>query len=285
MKRFISFMLVSLCAVPAIAASSARRSMSDQMMAAPRAVASKAQISSGAMVVNPSPTPAVASAPVEEVVTPQPTLAVTPEVMVPVQKNNREAEKLACISNNIGVGNTFVWASRYSNTSNYSSMVEDVENPENNTCFVRIEMKSADPKISVSDIAPLYYEMGRTITCGSWADEGKMKQRILDAKKSGRTWATIGGAVGGAGVGVGAMELFGNRLIGGKVMGQKALEGTERLRSQLLALKEKDISQYNEFIAQLSVIKKNCNDAVWGKVSTEKPKACETYVGLFDLAN
>ena len=30
----------------------------------------------------------------------------------------REREKNICLSNNIGVGNTFVWASKYSNTQN-----------------------------------------------------------------------------------------------------------------------------------------------------------------------
>ena len=54
---------------------------------------------------------------------------------------NRDAERLACVSNNIGVGNTFVWASKYSNTSNYSTMVEDTENPENNVCWVRVELR------------------------------------------------------------------------------------------------------------------------------------------------
>ena len=132
--------------------------------------------------------------------------------------DTREKERTACISNNIGIGNTFVWASRYSDLNNYATMVEDVENPENNTCFVLVGLRSTDSRIDLSDIPSKYFEMGRDITCGAWADEGKIEQRILDAKKKGRTWATVGGAVGGAALGVGAMELFGNRLIGNDVM-------------------------------------------------------------------
>ena len=137
---------------------------------------------------------------------------------------NRDAEKLACLRNNIGIGNTFVWASRNSNTANYATMVEDTVNPENNVCFVLVGMRSDDSAVNTSDIQPRYFEWGQNITCGSWIDEDKMKERILDAKKKGRVWATIGASAAGAGVGVGAMELFGNKLIGGKVQGQKQYE-------------------------------------------------------------
>ena len=70
----------------------------------------------------------------------------------------------------------------------------------------------------------------------------------LDARKSGRTWATVGGAVGGAGLGVGIMELFGNRLIGGKVMGQKSLDEVELLYSQMTTTER---AQYEEAITEL----------------------------------
>ena len=142
------------------------------------------------------------------------------------QKVNRDKEKKACVSNNIGIGNTFVWAAKGSNVSNYANMVEDTENPENNVCYVLVGMRSDDTRINTSDIQPQYFEWGNTITCGSWIDEAKMEERILEAKKSARTWGTIGGAVGGAGIGVGAMELFGNKLLSGvdglgKLQGQK----------------------------------------------------------------
>ena len=189
--------------------------------------------------------------------------------------DKREKERAACLQNNIGVGNTFVWASRYSNINDYSTMIEDVENPENNTCFVLVSLKSADSRIDLSDIRSQYYEMGRNITCGAWADEAKIEQRILDAKKKGRTWATIGGAVGGAALGVGSMELFGNKLIGGAVEGQKGLQGNELLRSQLLVLKEKDKTSYDAFIKDLKALRDACGNSTDTK--------CTEYSGLYGL--
>ena len=195
----------------------------------------------------------------------------------------REKERDACIRNNIGVGNTFVWASRYSDINNYATMVEDTENPDNNTCFVRVELKSSDSRIDLSDISGKYFEMGRNITCGSWADEGKIENRILDAKKKGRTWATVGGAVGGAALGVGAMELFGNDALGKmgveSVQGQKALSGTDLLYSQLQVMK-KDKSkteQYNKIISQLKTLKEECDKDVWVKNGVSKPSECSEY--------
>lgn len=201
-----------------------------------------------------------------------------------VTKDNRDKEKRACISNNIGVGNTFVWASRYSNTANYSSMIEDVEEPDNNTCFVKVELKSDDAKISVADFPTKYYEMGHNIACGEWVDYNMLKERILDAKKSARTWATVGGAVGGAAVGVGAMELFGNRLIDGAVQGQKSskLSELELLESQLAVLKAEDVSTYNNFIKYLGELKCACNSSVWTS-DEQKPDECDEYEDAFEL--
>lgn len=190
-------------------------------------------------------------------------------------KDMREKEKAACVNNNIGIGNTFVWASRYSNTGNYAAMVEDTENPENNTCFVKVELKSDDAKVNVSDIPSKYFVMGQTITCGSWIDEDALEKRILDAKKSARTWATVGGVVGGAGVGVGAMELFGNKLIGGAVQGQKAdnLSQTELLYSQMMVLQKNGDSRLGELQKHLKDLKSSCEDPVWSTRS-DKPKEC-----------
>lgn len=187
-------------------------------------------------------------------------------------KNTREKERLACISNNVGFGNTFVWASRLSNSASYSTMVEDTEKPENNVCFVRVELKSNDQRINISDMQGQYFPMGTNITCGSWIDEEKLKQRILDAKKSARTWATVGGAVGGAAIGVGSMELFGNKLIGGAVQGQKALKGTKLMQSQLLVLKKDNASDFKKIIAELKSIKAECD-----KLAGEKPETCTRY--------
>ncbi len=174
---------------------------------------------------------------------------------------NRDAERLACISNNIGVGNTFVWASKYSNTSNYSTMVEDTENPENNVCWVRVELRSNDAKIDLSDVPGKYFQMGTNIECGAWADANMIEKRILDAKKSARTWATVAGSVGGAGIGVGAMELFGNKLIGGAVQGQKGLSEDELFILQLKELKTSDNVRYNEIVATLNALKNVCENA------------------------
>lgn len=191
---------------------------------------------------------------------------------VAAAKDMREKERTACMSNNIGVGNTFVWASRNSNISNYSSMIEDTDNPSNNVCFVRVELKSNDSRINVADFGGRYFEMGRNITCGSWADEEKLKQRILDAKKSARTWATVGGAVGGAAIGVGSMELFGNKLIGGAVQGQKAMQEDDLFESQLLVLKKDNKSLYNKIITELKTIKEEC-----AKVTGTLPANCTKY--------
>ena len=197
------------------------------------------------------------------------------------EKDKREAERAACLNNNIGIGNTFVWASRYSNTANYATMQEDIENPENNVCFVKVDLKSADSRINLYDISSKYFQWGDMITCGSWVDEEMLKQRILDAKKSGRTWATVGGAVGGAAVGVGAMELFGNKLIGDKVEGQKALSGPALLRSQLLTLRKKGDTRYGEFKTNLKLLKDACDKfkAAGGTL----PDECTEFESLMDI--
>ena len=277
MKKFISFVVICLFSIPALAVtaeSQSRRSMASQFVqSAPRATASTNQISdmananAGAEVVDKSSV----RVPVW--------MDTTDEegAQQPSEPDDDAAEyekqKQACINNNIGIGNTFVWASRYSNTNNYSSMVEDVINPENNVCFVLVDIKSNDPKISVSDVPSKYFQMGQNITCGDWADEETLRQRILDAKKGARTWATVGGVVGGAGAGVGVMELFGNRLIGGSVMGQKALEGDQQLLAQLRALKNQDVAEFNRFMDALEILKKECE----GWQGDNKPTECDTY--------
>ncbi|MBR1380805.1 MAG: hypothetical protein IJ560_04465 [Alphaproteobacteria bacterium] len=246
MKNTILLFVFCLVITPAVSAP-ARRAMSDQMASAPRATASVGMLNSG-VLNNPKPTVHV-----EPPVAPAPTATDGPVA------DNRDKERNACLGNNIGVGNTFVWASRYSNTSDYSSMVEDTENPENNICFVRVELKSSDSRIDLSDITGRYFEMGRNIECGSWVDEEKLAKRILDAKKTARTWATVGGAVGGAGVGVGAMELFGNKLIGGAVQGQKALSGDDLFASQLMVLKKENKTEYDKIISELKSVKQECD--------------------------
>lgn len=281
MKPVLSAFAISMMLAPAFAAAPhmtpatgrGRASMANQMMAAPRAVMSPNQIQT--MAAQPEII-AVSETFVED------KLAITPPEMKPADKDMREREKRACLQNNIGIGNTFVWASRYSNLGSYSTMIEDIEEPDNNTCFVKVELKSDDPKINVADVPSKYYEMGRDITCGEWANYDTLKSRILDAKKSARTWATVGGAVGGAAIGVGAMELFGNQLIGGKVLGQKDLEGLELLESQLAVLKKDNEAEYNRFIKYMGELKCACESRVWTS-EEQKPNACKEYEYAFSL--
>ena len=135
-------------------------------------------------------------------------------------------------------------------------MVEDVENPENNVCFVRVELRSDDAKIDVSDVPAKYFMWGENIECGSWANEKDMEKRILDAKKGARIVVIVASTVGGAGLGVGIMEAFGNRLIDGAVMGQKSKKMTpiELYRSQLLVYKNKNKSEYDRICDKLKVL-------------------------------
>ena len=178
---------------------------------------------------------------------------------------NRDKEKLACVSNNVGVGNTFVWASKNSNTSSYASMVEDVNNPENNVCFVLVGMRSDDNKIAMGDVQPQYFQWGQNITCGAWADEEKLEKRILDAKKTARTLATVGGAVGGAGIGVGAMELFGNRALASagvtSVQGQKAYEeySVDWYKAKVAQLKKENENEYNNLVRLVGDLGTECD--------------------------
>ncbi|MCL2748576.1 MAG: hypothetical protein FWE50_00690 [Alphaproteobacteria bacterium] len=131
--------------------------------------------------------------------------------------------------------NIFVWASKNNTGISYMDLTEDIQNPDNNACWVRIGIASEDSRIKTYDMPARYFMVGSTVTCGGWLNEKNIEKQILDAKKGARTGITVAGAVGGAAVGVGAMELFGNKAIGGKVMGQKALGEEELLRSQILA--------------------------------------------------
>lgn len=265
MFRSLPIFMAFFVALPAFAASSssqARRSVASQMvMSAPRATASTNQLE--AMSASNSQ-PTINKIDLEE------------KPSEPIE-NNRDKEKEACVNNNVGLGNTFVWASRYSDSNNYMSMIEDVIEPDNNVCFVRVELKSNDSKISLSDIPARYFEMGRIITCGEWANEDTVRQRILDARKNARVWGSVGAAVGGAAIGVGAMELFGNSLIGGKVEGQnnENLSNDEVLLSQLLVLKNDKDPDFDKFIAQLKIVKEEC--AKLQNSGGEVPEECSKY--------
>jgi hypothetical protein len=234
MKYFVSMLVLSTLFCGANAAQNARPSVVSKMVAPVPRTASVNQLNgvasaNGASVVSSTET----------------------------EVDRREAEKNACINNNIGIGNTFVWASRYSNTSDYAVMTEDMDNPQNNVCFTRVELRSDDSKISVADVPAKYFMWGESIECGSWANEKEMEKRILDAKKGARIGGIVASTVGGAGLGVGAMELFGNRAIGGAVMGQKSdeLSDAELYRSQLLVLQKQNYAEYKRIVDALTVLK------------------------------
>lgn len=290
MKRLVSFIAICSCVFPAFAATEAaqsRRSMTTQMvMAAPRATASTKQIS--AMANNAAASMNTMSSVRVPVGLDDSDISVSDDSGNDSNEDNNqtpddnedknkeyERQRSACLNNNVGLGNTFVWASRYSNVNNYSSMVEDVNNPENNTCFVLVEIKSSDPNIKVSDIPTKYFPMGQNITCGSWAQEETLRKRILDSKKTARTWATVGGTALGIGVGVGAMEWFGNKLIGGAVEGQyrKDITEDERLLMQLRALKNDKPSEYDKIRTALEVLENECDN--WR--GDDKPAECNSY--------
>ena len=250
MKKTLSLLLLSLMVIPANAAQSSRPAMSNKIMSAPeRRTASLNQLNTmgnAAHVTTAGGATAIAD-----------TTTTGTSTKEEEEKDMREAERNACINNNIGIGNTFVWASRYSDTSNYATMVEDTENPQNNVCFVRVELKSTnESRVSVSDIPAKYFMWGENIECGSWVDKKDMEKRILDARKGARIGGIVASTVGGAGLGVGAMELFGNKLIGGKVEGQKSLQKQELYKSQLLVLQNKGSAEYNSYVDNLRTIKK-----------------------------
>lgn len=205
-----------------------------------------------------------------------------------MQQIQAEKQRDICMRNNIGIGNTFVWAARNSNVDNYSMMIEDINVPENNACFVKVAINSTDSRIKVSDLPTKYFEMGRVVECGSWVDEDMLEKRILDAKKSARTWGVVASTVGSAAVGVGAMELFGNKLIGGAVQGQKALEGQDLILSQLKVLKKDNQTEYNRVVAALRDLEEYCDKpGLWD--GTEKPRDCDNannpFMGLLDRLN
>lgn len=267
MKKIVSMVVLTMVVFGANAVESGRPAMTNKFMNAPTSQRYTASVNQLNTVSLGTP---------NSMVTPTPTVTVTtPQKPAEPEKDMREAERNACMNNNIGIGNTFVWASRYSDTSNYMNMVEDTANPQNNVCFVRVELKSSDEsRIDVSDIPAKYFTWGENIECGSWVSEKEMEKRILDARKGARIGGIVASTVGGAGLGVGAMELFGNKLIGGKVQGQKSLSESELYRSQLLVLKEKQPAQYNKYVSDLKTLKVECEK--------DRSKDCSAFKDLID---
>lgn len=249
MKYFVSAFVLAMFGTGAQAAT-ARPAMSNHIMSAPRYTASVNSLGLNSSKV-------VASNADVPVVTPATEETAKEEEKEP-EKDMREAERNACINNNIGMGNTFVWASRYSDTSNYANMVEDAENPENNVCFVKVELNSTnESRIKVADIQPKYFMWDETIKCGSWVNKKDMEKRILDAKKGERIGGVVASTVAGMGLGVGAMELFGNKLIGGKVEGQKSAKKETLYKNALKKKTGADLEEYRGYLVTVTEACKN----------------------------
>ncbi|MCR4917879.1 MAG: hypothetical protein K5912_02960 [Alphaproteobacteria bacterium] len=215
-------------------------------------------------------------------VTPEPTPEPEPEPEPTPVPDDRAAEREACLNNNVGMEGTFVWASRYSDTSSYASMREDLEHPENNICFSRVDIRSTDVAIDVSDLPSKYFPWGDMVTCASWVDEAMLEKRIADAKKGKRALATTAAVVGGIGLGVGVMEGVGNKLIGklgeGKVMGQlsEKLSDADRLRSKMLELRNKKPDEYKGYLDSLEKLVDACDKIAAKDSNIEyKPQKCE----------
>lgn len=273
MKYLVSALVLAMFGFGANAAQNGRPAMAKNIISAPRYTASVNQVSGQMNIKGSAKTEVPTVEPEEQAKEPEETEEEKAEKEA---VDMREAERNACINNNVGVGNTFVWASKYSDTSNYAAMVEDAEHPENNVCFVRVELNSTnESRIKVSDIAPQYFMWGEPIKCGSWVSKKEMEKRILNARKGERIGGIIATTVGGAGLGVGAMELFGNKLIGGKVEGQKGTSKVSLYKAQL----SKDSNK--SYLADLKVMVDACDDtATAGMISD-----CDMYRELYKSVN
>lgn len=185
------------------------------------------------------------------------------------------ARRDACLLRAGQAAGTFVWASRNSNTDNYASMVEDVTNPANNVCFVKVSVQNSDDHVDTHDIPSRYFAMGQSVTCGNWLNVEDLKARVLDAGKSRRVWGSVATSLAGAGVGVGvsegAMAIAAKQGSNSSLLGQKALEEKELLISQIKKLKQDNIAEYNRVINALMVLDETC-DKEW---ECDKPVECD----------
>jgi len=158
----------------------------------------------------------LAPAPAPKSTAQQAEVAIVSKDVMAAQRN--DADRKICQDNNKASGGAFIWASVNSGTglgvTNAGSLREDTTNRENNTCWIRVDISSTDAKIAKTAMTSAYFPANSTVTCGGWLDEEAIKKAVLDAHKGGRIAGTIGGVLGGAAIGVGAMELFGNKAIG-----------------------------------------------------------------------
>ena len=186
-----------------------------------------------------------------------------------------------CLSHASGSFDTFVWAARDSNINDYRFMVEDVRNPENNVCFVKISVQNSDERVDTHDIPSRYFVVGERAVCGNWLPEDDLKQRILNATKKNRVLGAVATSIVSAGVGVGvseaAMAIAAKNGSDSKVLGQAALSGQELLISQIKELERKNSVEYNRVISALKTLDETC-DKEW---KCEKPAECNAETNPF----
>jgi hypothetical protein len=134
-----------------------------------------------------------------------------------------QAAKDKCLANNVGMGGVFIWANKDArNAPNYlttgipsvAMLTEDVSNPANNTCFVRVELASTQSGVNLAGMPYAYFAENDTVTCGSWVSKSAVEEKILAASSTSRTLGTIGGAVAGAGIGFMGTDFIAANTVG-----------------------------------------------------------------------
>jgi len=175
-----------------------------------------------------------------------------------------KAEREACL---LTQGN--VWASiTFASAAGVpaSSALTANENPNENTCYAKVSVKSSETREVENAFGERYFQTGTSLNCGSWVDGGKLDSIILDNKKGSRIAGTVIASVAGAGVGVGLTELIGRQINGFE--GQKDLKGNALLKSQLLELKKDNVVAIGNYRVAMAELKRLCDSA------PQKPADC-----------
>ena len=185
-------------------------------------------------------------------------------------------DKEACLLRAKILPDTFVWAARNSNSTNYASLIEDITNPQNNICYVKISVHNSDDRVETKDIPTRYFPMGQTVTCGGWLDNDDLKERVLVATKKQRVLGTVATTLIGAGAGVGisegAMAIAANQGSDSKLMGQRALDATDLIISHIKKLQHDNIAEYNRILDAMRKLDEACDSEEW---VCDKPADCD----------
>lgn len=140
------------------------------------------------------------------------------------------------------------------------TVMTESPNPQDNTCFSSVSMKSGDIKDMGRFFPARYFENGQTVECGSWINTDDLDAAILDATKGKRIAGTIAASVGGLAIGATAADLIGQAT--GKQddgsntwTGQAGLQGKAYVQSRL---NEKDSAERAAFLANVRVLQNLC---------------------------